>query len=264
MRRNRKGLMQSFIILSGSNSNIVDLKEVNNTSQNDYIIRGSALDGKVLVIGADNKSSLESIRKSNGTTLNASVALGRTLSIAAMMSSMQKNGVSTNIHIKCDGPIEGITVKANSKGKVQGYVENPNVNLILDNDGKFELSPIIGKGNIEVIMTQKNGEIVKKDSPIVSGEIGEDFSYYFSEVQGIPSAVAVGELIDTDESIMVSGGFIIQILEPLTDKNVKELENRLNQMEPLSTQISKGKTIHEILENIVGPVKVLERKEITN
>jgi len=258
--------MVRYLILSGIFFIVLALEvfTFNWQSQSDYSLRASALNDRVLVFGTEIKSTLESIRKSNEISPNASAALGRTLSIAIMMASMQKPGGSTNINIICDGPIGGITVNANSEGRVKGYVKNPNVDLFLNNRGKLKISPVIGNGTIKVTMIQTNGETIKKESPIVSGEIGEDFSYFFSEIQGMPTAVAVGEIIDTDNSIRVSGGFIIQIVEPLNDEEIYELENRLNQMESLSSQLSNGKTVQEILESIVGPIKIIERKQINN
>ncbi|MDG0791122.1 Hsp33 family molecular chaperone HslO [Cohnella ginsengisoli] len=228
----------------------------------DFTLQATAYDGRVKVFGADVKGSLESLRKKMGTSPNASVALGRTLSVAAMLASEQNKGESTIVEVDCNGPIGGVAVTVTAGGKVVGSVKNANVELDLNDEGKFSESKTIGSGAIIVSKVSDKGVLSKKSSPIVSGEMGDDFSNYLAKAENTPAAVIVGEQIDIDNSIMVSGGIIVEIVGKLSDEELVELEDKVDQMEPISSQLMRKESIQTIIEKLMGPIVVIEKKDI--
>lgn len=233
-----------------------------NDKEQDYIVRATALGGRIKVFGVTTRNIVNQQRNKYGSLPTATAALGRTISATSMMGSMQESGESITVNIRGDGPIGKITVSANTNGLTEGFLDYPKTDLKLNDKGKLDVSGAIGKGNIEIIKHKKNDEKVNVSFPIVSGELGEDFTYYFAKKEHIPSSVALGVLVDTDFSVIESGGFIIQILQDITNDEVSEIENKLNSMKPVTTLLSNGKSIEKILEDLVGPLELIERKYI--
>jgi molecular chaperone Hsp33 len=222
----------------------------------------TAFDGRVTLYGANTRKVIQQLHVRYGTSATSTAALGRAISIGAMLAAMQKPGESTTINIYGNGPIGYITVTANHEGLIEGSVESPIVNLKLNEKNKIDVGGAIGKGDIEVIKSEANSTEVKTVFPIVSGEFGDDFTYYFAKKMNIPSAVVCGELINPDSNVKKSGAFIIQISYSLSDSEITEIERKLNGMESLSSQLNDGKSIEKILESIVGPIKIIERKTL--
>lgn len=219
----------------------------------DYLIRGMAYNNYVRVFAVRITETLEEIHTRLDTWPVVSAALGRTLAVGAMMGAMLKGEDRLSIIVKGDGPIGQIVVDANAAGEVRGYVTNPHIDLPLNEKGKLDVKGAVGTDG-SIIVTKDLG--LKKpyqgSSPIVCGEIGEDFAYYFTASEQVPSAVGVGVLVNPDHSIKAAGGFIFQLMPDTPEEIIAELEKDLNQTRPVSSMINDGLTPEEMLKEITG------------
>ena len=164
--------------------------------------------------------------------------------------------------MKADGPLGHILVDSNAKGEVRGYVSNPQIHFDLNEHGKLDVRRAVGTtGTLTVVKDIGMRDFFTGQVPIVSGELGEDFTYYFSSSEQVPSSVGVGVLVNPDNSILAAGGFIIQLMPGTDDETITKIENHLKVMPPISKQIEKGLTPEELLEEILGdePLNFLKR-----
>ena len=226
----------------------------------DYIVKALGYEGEVRAYAIRSTETVKEAQRRHNTWATASAALGRTLTASAMMGTMLKDNDRITVKIEGDGPIRLILVDASANGKVRGYVANPHVHFDLNEKGKLDVRRAVGtNGMLTVIKDLGLKEKFSGQVPLVSGEIGEDFTYYFATSEQTPSAVGVGVLVNPDHTILASGGFIIQIMPGATDSTISEIENRLNTIKPISTMIREGMTPEEILEELLGDnIKVLE------
>lgn len=226
----------------------------------DYIVKALCYEGEVRAYAIRSTETVKEAQRRHDTWATASAALGRTLTASAMMGTMLKDNDRITVKIEGDGPIRLILVDASANGKVRGYVANPHVHFDLNEKGKLDVRRAVGtNGMLTVIKDLGLKEKFSGQVPLVSGEIGEDFTYYFATSEQTPSAVGVGVLVNPDHTILASGGFIIQIMPGATDSTISEIENRLNTIKPISTMIREGMTPEEILEELLGDnIKVLE------
>ncbi len=197
---------------------------------------------------------VENARKTHWLSPAATAALGRTLTAGAMMGAMLKNPTDKlTIQIKGEGPLGGIVVASNHKSEVKGYVYNPEVDLPPNQYGKLDVSGAIGdNGYLNVIKDLGLKEPYIGFVPIVSGEIGDDLSYYFLKSEQIPSVVALGVLVDRTGEVLVSGGFIIQVMPEAGEKVIQELEDNLKGLSSVTALLSEGKKIEDIVMQIAG------------
>ncbi len=191
----------------------------------------------------------------------SAAALGRTLTIAAIMSATYKSGEYLNIKIEGDGPIGKIIVEA-TDGNVRGFVSNPGVYLSYNN-GHLNVKDAIGNGTLEVIKDLHMRAPFSSSVELVSGEIAEDFSYFFAKSEQIPSAVGLGVLFNNDSKVKAAGGFLIQVMPGAKDEDITKLENKLKELKPCSQMIDEGYTPEDIIREITdGDYKLLETKEL--
>ena len=157
------------------------------------------------------------------------------------------------VKIEGNGPAGAIVVDSNGKGEVKGYIKNPHISLPLNEIGKIDVRGAVGtEGMFTVTKDLGLKEPFSGQTPIVSGEIGEDFTYYLAVSEQIPSAVGVSVLVDTDDSIKTAGGFMIQIMPGASDEIVEQIEVRLKETARISTLLDEGQTPEEILQNLLG------------
>ncbi|MFK7696887.1 Hsp33 family molecular chaperone HslO [Paenibacillus sp. HJGM_3] len=231
--------------------------------QQDYLIRATALNGKVRAFAANITGILEELRARHKTSPVATAALGRTLAAAAMMGAMLKGEEKLTIQVKGNGPIGQIVVEANADGDLRGYVDDPSVELPLNGKGKLDVAGAVGtEGFIYIIKDLGLREPYRGSTPIVSGELGEDFTYYFAKSEQTPSAVALGVLVDTDRTVRTSGGFIIQLMPGLAEEEIAELEARLSGLPPITTMLDQGLSLEAILNEVLEDVQVKERMDL--
>lgn len=231
----------------------------------DTLIKATALDGMVRIIGISSTNLVNIGSKKHNCSPTASAALGRSLTAGAILGSMLKSAKDTvTLQINGGGEAQGVVVTAYSDGRVKGYIGNPNVDLPLNNKGKLDVGGAIGKnGSLYVIRDMGLKDPYIGQVPIYTGEIAEDLAYYFTVSEQTPSAVALGVLVDKDLSIKASGGFIIQMLPGADDLLADTITYRLEEIPSVTEMMVKGMTIKDILEYIFKDMdlKILEESE---
>ncbi|WP_138756007.1 Hsp33 family molecular chaperone HslO [Paenibacillus sinopodophylli] len=220
----------------------------------DVLVRGTAWNGKIRVFAARTTQLVEELRRRHGTFPTATAAFGRTLTAGAIMGAMLKGQEKLTIQVKGDGPIGQIVVDANADGEVRGYVDHPEVHLPSNAHGKLDVAGAVGtSGYLHITKDLGMKEPYRGSVPIVSGELGEDFTYYFAVSEQTNSAVGLGVLVDTDNNaVLESGGFIVQLMPGLTDEEITQLEQALASMPPVTTLLFEGETPEDLLRRIVG------------
>ena len=228
-----------------------------------YLQKAYCFDGTVRIYAAITTDIVQRLQKMHNLWPTSCAALGRTITIGAIMSCTYKAGEHLTIKVIGDGPIGQITVEA-TDGHVRGYVHNPGVYLSYNN-GKLAVGQAVGAGYIEVIKNLHMRQPFSSSAEIVSGEIAEDFTYYFAKSEQIPSSVGLGEIFDNDtDEIKAAGGFLIQVMPGCTDEIITKLENKLATLKSCSTMISEGYTPEDIIREITdGDYQLLETKELT-
>lgn len=223
----------------------------------DVIVRASAANLKIRAFAADTKDLVNEAFNHHKTSPVVTAALGRTLTAGVMMGIMQKgdNDLMT-ITITGDGPLEKITVTADSKGNIKGYPKNPVIDLPLKPNGKLDVSGAVGNGFMTVIKDMGLKEPYVGQTELVNGEIAEDFTYYFTASEQVPSAVGLGVLVDTDYTVKRAGGFIIQLMPFAEDEIVEKLEDNLKKISSVTSMLDEGKTPRDILEIVLEGLDV--------
>ncbi|MDQ0495946.1 Hsp33 family molecular chaperone HslO [Paenibacillus brasilensis] len=229
----------------------------------DRLIRGTAMDGRVRAFAVRTTQLVEELRRRHDTYPTATAALGRTLTAGAIMGSMLKGKERLTIQVKGNGPIGQIIVDANAAGEVRGYVAEPHVHLPSNSMGKLDVAGAVGtEGFIHIIKDLGLKEPYRGSIPIISGELGEDFTYYFAKSEQTPSAVGLGVLVDTDNSVIVAGGFIIQLLPGLNDDEITAIENAVGSLPPVTALLDQGLELDEMLRWMLPDVRVLDETDI--
>lgn len=219
----------------------------------DYIIRGTAADGQIRAFAATTRDLVEHARAAHNTSPVATAALGRLLTAGGMMGSMMKGPDDIlTIKIQGDGPIQGLTVTADSKGNVKGYAFNPEVMLPPNAQGKLDVGGALGVGVLSVIQDIGLKEPYVGQTILISGEIAEDLTYYYATSEQTPSSVALGVLMNKDNTVRQAGGFIIQLLPGASEEIISSLEKKLGEMASITTLLDQGMTPEMILEYLLG------------
>ncbi|MCR4779001.1 MAG: Hsp33 family molecular chaperone HslO [Lachnospiraceae bacterium] len=218
----------------------------------DYIIRATAANGQIRAFAATTKNLVEEARVAHGTSPTATAALGRLLTGGAMMGTMMKGDKDVlTLQIKGDGPIGGITVTADSRGFVKGYVNEPMVILPASPAGKLDVGKSVGAGMITVIKDLGLKEPYVGSCELVSGEIAEDLTYYFAESEQVPSSVALGVLMNNDNTVRQAGGFILQLLPGAEEEVIEKLEKKISEFTSITACLNKGMTPEDILGELL-------------
>ena len=232
----------------------------------DYLVKALAFNGQVRAYAVRSTKLVGEAQRRHYTWPTASAALGRAMTATVMMGAMLTGDDKLTVKIDGDGPLGHILVDGNAKGEVRGYVLNPQTHFDLNEHGKLDVRRAVGTtGTLTVVKDIGMRDFFTGQIPIVSGELGEDFTYYFSTSEQVPSSVGVGVLVNPDNSILAAGGFIIQLMPGTDDETITKIENHLKTMPPISKQIEKGLTPEELLEEILGdePIKFLETMPVS-
>jgi len=218
----------------------------------DYMIRAMDKKKTFRIFMAKTKDTVETARKYHNTTPTASAALGRTLTAGLMMGYMMKNDEDKiTVKINGGGPIGNILITADNKGNIKGYVDNPNVDIALKENGKIDVGGAVGlDGKVTVISDIGMKEPYVGSVDIVTGEIAEDITMYYWLSEQQNTAVALGVLVDRDYSIKSSGGFIVQTLPFIEENDLTLLENKLNSIKSVSDYFDNDKDVEEIAKEI--------------
>lgn len=230
----------------------------------DYIVRATAANNQIRAFAATTKEMVEFARQAHNTSPVATAALGRLLTGGAMMGAMQKGDKDLlTLQIKCSGPIQGLTVTADSHGNVKGYVNNPEVMLPPSAKGKLDVGKALDLGVLSVIKDMGLKEPYVGQTNLVSGEIAEDLTKYFAESEQVPSAVALGVLMNKENTVRRAGGFIIQLMPFADDEVIDKLEAKINSITSITALLDKDMTPEMILEEVLGEfgVEIMEKTE---
>jgi len=218
----------------------------------DKIIRAVCFDAGVRITGIDARELTERARTIHNTLPLASAALGRTLMAASMMGAeLKAEDASLTMQIKGDGPLGSILAVSDSHGNVRGYLQNPAALLPLKPSGKLDVCRGVGAGTLTVIKDLRMRDPFTGTIELVSGEIAEDVSAYLVQSEQIPSAVALGVLVDRDQSIRRAGGYIVSALPGAKDEDMARIEANITAAGDVTAMLERGMTIEEILRRIV-------------
>ncbi len=218
----------------------------------DYIVRATAADNQIRAFAATTTQVVEIARQHHNTSPVATAALGRLLTAGAMMGSMMKNDTDMlTLQIRGDGPIQGITVTADSHANVKGYVGNPDV-VLPPKNGKLDVGGAVGIGLLQVIKDMGLKEPYSGQTILVSSEIAEDLTYYFANSEQVPSSVGLGVLMEKNNTVRCAGGFIIQLMPFAEEKMISQLEENLKNVTSVTALLDQGYTPEQLLETLLG------------
>lgn len=228
----------------------------------DLVVRALAYHQSVRVYAVSTKDILNIIGDKMSYYPSALDAMGRILSMGAMMGAMLKKEETVTIKVEGDGPIGKIIVDADAHGHMRGYASNPHCHFeYIDN--RLNVKQTIGStGFISVIKDLKLKELFIGSTPIINGEMAEDFAYYFNVSEQVPSAVGLGVLVDENSRALASGGFIIQLLPNASEEVIENLEKKLAIIPSVSEILSSGFTPQDIIYNICEDVEILDTTPI--
>lgn len=218
----------------------------------DYIVRAMAANGQIRAFAATTRDTVEEARVRHNMSPIAATALGRLLTGGAMMGVMMKSDADIlTVQIKGNGPIGQMTVTADPKGNVKGFVSNPGVMLPLK-DGKMDIAGAVGIGVLSVIKDIGLKEPYVGDTILITSEIADDLTYYFATSEQVPSSVGLGVLMSKDNTVREAGGFIIQLMPGAEEELIDKLEKRIKEITSVTKMLEQGMTPEQILEHILG------------
>lgn len=218
----------------------------------DYIVRATAAGSQIRAFAATTRDLVEHARAAHNTSPVATAALGRLLTAGSMMGVMMKGEKDLlTLQVKAGGPLEGITVTADSKGNVKGYVGNPNVILHANDKGKLDVAGAVGVGFMNVIKDMGLKEPYVGQTVLQTSEIAEDLTYYFATSEQVPSSVGLGVLMEKDNTVKQAGGFIIQLMPFTEEKVISQLEENLKNVTSVTTMLEEGHTPESLLETLL-------------
>lgn len=219
----------------------------------DYIVRATAADHQIRAFAVTARELVEYARKAHNTSPVATAALGRLLSAGAMMGVMMKGEKDIlTLQIKADGPLQGVTVTADSQGRVKGYVGNPDVCIPANARGKLDVAGAVGNGILSVIKDMGLKEPYVGQTALQTGEIAEDLTYYFATSEQVPSSVGLGVLMNRDNTVKQAGGFILQLMPFAEEKVISALEEKIAQVSSVTALLDQGLSPEGVLEQLLG------------
>ena len=219
---------------------------------NDYIIRATAANDQIRAFAAVTTQMVETAREHHNTSPVATAALGRLLTAGAMMGAMMKGEKDVlTLQIKAGGPLQGITVTADSKGNVKGYVGNPDICIPANSNGKLDVAGAVGPGFLNVIKDMGLKEPYSGQVMLQTCEIAEDLTYYFATSEQVPSAVGLGVLMNKNNTVRQAGGFIVQLMPFAEEEVISRLEQNVQKINSVTNLLEEGHTPESLLEKVL-------------
>ena len=219
---------------------------------NDYIIRATAANDQIRAFAAVTTEMVETAREHHNTSPVATAALGRLLTAGAMMGSMMKGEKDVlTLQIKAGGPLQGITVTADSQGNVKGYVGNPDVCIPANSKGKLDVAGAVGPGFLTMIKDMGLKEPYSGQVMLQTCEIAEDLTYYFATSEQVPSAVGLGVLMNKNNTVRQAGGFIVQLMPFAEEEVISRLEQNVQKINSVTNLLEEGHTPESLLEKVL-------------
>lgn len=237
----------------------------------DKLIYGTAADGTMRILAADTREITSEAIRRHGTSPTVSAALGRMLTGTLLLGATLKDFDRLTARIDAGGPIGGVTAEATSSGTVRGYVKNPLAEVPSKQNGKFDVSGVIGGGTFYVIREAGFDIGLRQEPyvgsvPIVSGEIAEDFAYYLAKSEQIPSAVLLGVLLQNSEPfVKASGGLMIQMMPGANEHQITMIEDTISRLPSVTEMLGGGMTPEDIARRALGEfdLDVLEERQVS-
>ena len=233
----------------------------------DYVLIGHAYNKTVRIYTALTTMTVETSRILHQTWPTASAALGRFLTVSAMMGLMYKDNERLTLRIKGDGPIGSMTVEANGLGEVRADITNPEVYMTYHDGpkkGKLAVGKAVGEGFLFITKDLLMKDYYTSSSALQTGEIADDFTYYFTTSEQTNSSVGLGVLVNPDQSIQTSGGYILQLMPGVTEETITEIENIISNLEPITTLYESGETPETLFDRLSNHTGIiLEKKPIS-
>lgn len=216
----------------------------------DTLTKALAYDKQIRIYACITTELVAEAQKRHGLWPSSSAALGRTLTATLLTAVLKEENVT--VKINGGGPIKDIVCEATKYGTVRGYVGDPYQFYQYNDSGKINVSYAVGVDGLLEVRTIINNEVFTSTAPLQTGEIADDFTYYFAASEQIPSSVGLGVLVNDDNSILSAGGFIIQVLPNCSEEVISELEKKLKNLKEVSTMVKDGFTPEDIIKEIVG------------
>lgn len=229
----------------------------------DYALVATAYNKEVRIYIANSKNAVESARQIHGTWPTATAALGRLLTVTALFGLMMDN-LSVSTKIEGNGPIKKMVAEADNNGNVKGDIINPEVYLTYNNGdkkGKLAVGKAVGEGTLTVVKDLGLKDYFTSSVNLKTGEIAEDFTYYFAVSEQTPSSVGLGVLVNTDEKVLEAGGFILQLMPFASEETIITLEKIISNLKPFTTLLEEGKNIEDILNILSNNTAVIHDKK---
>ncbi|MGI0490317.1 Hsp33 family molecular chaperone HslO [Alkalinema pantanalense CENA528] len=221
----------------------------------DQLIRATAADGGIRAVGIITTHLAQEARERHRLSYVATAALARAMTGALLLASnMKKAGSRVNIRLKGDGPLRSVTADAGVDGTVRGYVTDPGVEIALSDRGGLNVGGAVGRsGYVHVMRDEGSGTPYTSTTELVSGEVGEDLTYYLANSEQTPSSMILGEFINAD-GVVAAGGLLIQILPKAADNDllVTILESRISEMQSFTAMLRSGQQLPDIMAEILG------------
>lgn len=250
------------------------LEEEKESQTSDTLAHGTAADGMVRCMAAVTTNLVAEAARRHGASPTVAAALGRTLTGTLLLGSSLKELDRLTVQIVSDGPIGGITAEANARGQVRGYARYAEADAPLNSAGKLDVRAVVGSGMFYV--THESGydvglyrEPYRGSVPLVSGEIAEDFAYYLTKSEQIPSAVMLGVLLraidPADAFVSAAGGLIIQIMPGADERTVAAIESSVSRTPQTTAMIREGARPRDLLRAALGSVEfeIMEERAAT-
>ena len=213
--------------------------------------------GFVKAVAISSREITETARRMHKTLPTATAALGRLLAAASMMGNMQKvEDGSITLQIKGGGPLGTLLAVSDAEGNVRGWVENPQISLLEKYRGKLDVGAAVGTDGMLTVIRDLRMKPYVGSVELVSGEIAEDITQYFAQSEQIPTACALGVLVETDQSVRAAGGYIVQLLPGAPDETIDLVEAGIHAAGNVTAMLDSGLSSEDMLRTVLGPFEV--------
>lgn len=229
----------------------------------DTALRAIGLDGQVRAFACLSTELVNELQRRQDSWPVATAALGRTATIAAMMGLTLKNQERLTVQLTGDGPLGKLLVDADADGHVRGTVENPHIHLPANALGKLDVGGGVGSGLLTVMRDTGLKDVYRGSSELQSGEIADDFIYYFAVSEQVPSAIGAGVLVDTDNSVIVSGGFMLQLMPGHTAETIDLVEKNISSIPSVTDFLQSMPDAEALLRKVLPDARILQSQPIS-
>ncbi|MGV3082449.1 Hsp33 family molecular chaperone HslO, partial [Streptococcus dysgalactiae] len=231
----------------------------------DKIIKSISQSGAFRAYVLDSTETVKLAQEKHNTLSSSTVALGRTLIANQILAANQKGDSKITVKVIGDSSFGHIISVADTKGHVKGYIQNTGVDIKKTATGEVLVGPFMGNGHFVTIIDYGTGNPYTSTTPLITGEIGEDFAYYLTESEQTPSAVGLNVLLDENDKVKVAGGFMLQVLPGASDEEISRSEKRLQKMPAISQLLASATHVNAILDALYAdaPNKRLSQEPLS-